>query len=523
MYCFKCGSEIGNEDRFCPECGISQAPEVPQAIEVPQPLEAPQPPPQQNKSKKALWITLGSVAAVAIAAVAVYFLFFQNLGHMATIGRAFNNLGTEAKERIDNSPLKALSMLPEIMEDGTLTADVNYSYAILGDWLSIDMDANIKLSSNTKKREFALNAKINESNESIDFDLFVNKQSAALRVGLLDNNFYGITYDTFKDDIRTFGRLIGLDNETMDELTNMVEIISDAINSDENIFEADDTYSGIIANFARGLKTTSTSTHIEISGERVSCTAIVMIVTKNDIIKLLNDIYDMMENNDDFRSQFELFNTPMYQDSYGGFDSSYEYNLNEFKQAINEIEQNYFGDITFTFNIGKSDRLLSMIIDADLEIDGERGQIETTLNFGTSVNDTWTMIIHAAGDGYRETMSIHWLYDSQSGNHTNTIKLMVGGPSISLLSQWDENSGRFKLAYEDGWSDNGITGSFKHDGKSFNLNLDDLLADDSDSKLIIELSAKPGSEFKEVDFINIDKWGNTLIDTITDLLMGLIF
>ena len=66
MFCTKCGTQVADTDKFCPECGAPIEWQMPSA-----PVNAPQPAPK--KSHKALWITLTCVAlAIALAAIVIF-------------------------------------------------------------------------------------------------------------------------------------------------------------------------------------------------------------------------------------------------------------------------------------------------------------------------------------------------------------------------------------------------------------------------------------------------------------------
>ena len=80
------------------------------------------------------------------------------------------------------------------------------------------------------------------------------------------------------------------------------------------------------------------------------------------------------------------------------------------------------------------------------------------------------------------------------------------------------------LSYDDGWAlSGGIAGVFTSDDMGFCLSFDDVLQELTNSSLIIELTAVYGSDFKDISFINVDKWGESLIEMVTRFLMGLIF
>lgn len=72
MFCTKCGAQVGDNDKFCPECGtpIESAPNTAAGSRPAEitPAAAYDPQPAPKKSHKALWIVLICVAAAVVAA-----------------------------------------------------------------------------------------------------------------------------------------------------------------------------------------------------------------------------------------------------------------------------------------------------------------------------------------------------------------------------------------------------------------------------------------------------------------------
>jgi len=508
MFCFKCGKEINNSDEYCPDCGVSQAPPTP----FPQPAK---------KSYLWLWITLPAVLVIIAAVITVFFLFFRNLAPILTVGRALSNLGAEVEERIDGSPFKAFLMLPEVLEDGTLTANFGYSYSLFGSWLTADVDGSIRLLSNTKEREFALGAQIGTFGESVDFDIYLNRERLALQFGLFDNNYYGIRYDTFRDDIRAFGGLIGLDDETMENLADLVDGLNEAINNDDAETDLVKAYRDVFIDSAKNLKITETRSHMESTGERVSCKLVEITISKENILEFLNAFYDVVEDNDTLRSQYSLFDNPLFS---GGYGNSYQQYLREFRSTIRDIERNFSGEIKLAFFIGAGDRLLQSVISANTVYYGSNSEFTATFKFGNSKTDDWDFILSYTDDYTDELMTAKWSYEELSGRYVNTLQIVNTDMDFVIFkSEWDTGNGDFILIFDDGRDKNELEGVFIPGGKNFRLAMDSILPDDSDGKLKIELTAETGTQIDEIDFINIDRWGNAFIDSILRFILGSVF
>jgi len=493
------------------------------------PPYAPPPylPPSENrpledgKSRKALWITIILVAAIIGIAVAVFFILFRTAGPMLLLGKALNNLGTEVDERFNSTPFKAFAMLPEILEDGTVIVNFDYKTTVLGDLLTANVGGSVKLSSNTETREYALGAELNAYGETFDIDAYMNRERIALRLQLLGDDFYGFRYDTFRDDIRVFGRLIRLDDQYMDMLSDIVDQISAVMNAEEtdgNMYEA---YTGVIENFARNLEVTGRRTNIVTGENRVRCTEVGFRITKETLVELLDDLYDVLENDDTIRSQLEMSDNPLLYGITGGYGSGYEQTLREFRNFIRDFQRNYSGDIELLFFINSDDRLIRAVINADMEYDRESTEFIATFDFGNSIEDTWVFEFHVIDEYSTENLSIFWDFEDLPGNQRNTVNIITTSDldSITLISDWNQDSGDFALVYIDRWEKKELTGIFTTDDTNFRIAIDDLYPDSSDDSLVIEILAQTGAEIGEIEYINLDKWGSALIESIMRLIV----
>jgi len=499
------------EDKFCPHCGAAQ----------------------QKKSRKALWITLISVAAVFIAAAAVYFFFFRNAVPLLSLGRAFDNLSTETEERFNYTPLKALDMLSDVLEDGSVTVNFDYTTALFGSFLTTSIDGSVKLSSITETRDFALEAQVSAYGQSIDLEAYMNKERLALRVPLIDDAFYGIKYETFRDDIRVFGRLIGLDNETMESLANYVDQLNELLNAEETDEEFTEPYTEVFSGFIRNLEITSRRTHIGSDGERIRCTSIEFRITKDALIELFNDIYDILENDEEMRSQFQRITSTTEWGTDFGTDwgltpdnnSDYDAFLKDIKDSIDDFQKYYSGDILLVFFVSRDDRLLKAVINADTEYDGESSAINATFDFGNSIEDDWSLMLELKTESSNDKLLMRWSYDQQPGRFINTVEISTFDLNYyTFISEWEEEGSRFKLVYIDGWERNELTGVFIADDENFVITLDNVLADDSNSSLTLEILAVTGAQIKDIEYIKVDKWGTSIFEAISRLLMnGFLF
>jgi len=474
---------------------------------------------------KWIWITLLSVIAFAVMILTVYFIFFRSYGSMMLAGKALINLGHEVEERFDHTPLKAITMLPGILEDGTVTADVTYTTSIFGTFLTADINGTAILSSDLKARNFALEAQAGIFGQSIGIDAYMNKERLALRLPIIDESFYGIRYDTFRDDIRVFGRLIMLNDLLMDTLADYVDQLNSILNTKEINDDVPSVFTDAFVNFASSLKVTEKRAKIHYNGEPVNCSLVGIKIPKEAIIKLLNNLYDVFENNGSLQgTMLDLFENALLQDIFIDHDNDYGLFLRDFKNGIKEFEELYSGEIELLFYISKEDRLLRLEVDVDIKYDSNPLKLDLEFSFGNSINDEWVLdaifIINQSSGRF----IAEWIYEERSGTYTNTITVTEGKTtSIALISEWDLNRGDFTLSYTNYPDTNTISGVLITDDKNFNLLFDDLYQDDPYNSLKIEISTKTGAQINEIYYVNIDQWSSAIFESMIGLIFGIIF
>jgi len=478
-----------------------------------------------KKSRKGLWITLITIFVIIALALTVFFVFFRNVGPLLSLSRAFQNLNTEAEERFSSTPLRALTMLPEVLEDGVVTVSFDYTTAIFGEWLTATIDGKVRLLSNTEDRNFALEAEVGMYGQTLDIEAYMNRERLAAGIQLLSDDHIGITYNTFRDDIRVFGNQVGLSTQEMDTLADIVDQINAIMNMEEASEEAFDPYKDVLTEFARNLRITSRRTHIESGNDRIRCTEIKIKITKEAILSLIIDVYSIIKEDEAIRAQFGAYNNLSLQNIFENNISDYDEFLREYKIFINEFKSSYSGEVEVLFYVSNEDKLLRAELTADMEYDGERSELNAEFDFGNSINDTWVMNSRYNDSESDRTISILWSFEERSDNRVNTINVIHDDPtdSITVISEWDEKNGDFMLAYIEGKNRSELTGILTIEDKNFRIKLDDIYPEDSSDRLLIEISTETGAQIKEISYINIDRWGYAMMEALMSLIINGLF
>jgi len=532
MYCHQCGKQVSENGKFCIYCGAVQISYTPQDVELQK--NAPQSavpmygapqyaaPPERKASYKGLFITLGCIPVAVAIAVAVYFIFFYSISPMITLGKAFGNLGVEVEECFEATPLRALVMLYDIFEDGTVTVNFDYENKLPGLWWNTDASGRVQLSSNTATREYTLGADVSVDGESFDIEAHINRERIAARSQLLSDNYYGFRYATFREDIRVFGKIIGLSEYDMDMYADIVDQINDAMNpslSEEVLFTTTyKAYIDVLTNFMDNIEVTTEKTRLVTGEESVRCSLIQLTITRRALLDMLGEFYDVLENDEALRAQIDINNAPLQAGFYGGTGSTYDELLKQLKEAIRVLERSYTGDIILSFYISRADRLLRAEIYTDIEYDGFATQVKGSFSFGNSIYDTWVFDVTVKGDKNSENIRIEWDYEAQPDKLVNTVRFSSDEiESLALISKWEPEKGDFTLAYISDEESGEISGAFLINDKDFRLVFYNIYPEESSESLYLEIVAKQGAYFEDIDFINIDSWGDAFFNELFKL------
>ena len=482
--------------------------------------QMPPSPPTKKKIGKLLAIGIPVVVVIAIAIGAVLFIQFKN-SPLVVVGRAFVGLNAEVSERIDATPFQAFGILINALEEGTVTVNVDYRDVWLG-----DINGSIAFYSDGANSEYAVEAELRLDNRALELEVFMNKERIALGSDILGNDYYGITFSTFRDDIRIFGAAMGLDNQTIKELTEMVEMVEESLNAAYPESAVDAPYASLMTEFIRNLETTSEKTRIEVGSRTVRSTKIEFVVTDNDIITLLNNLVDLMAEDENLRNYFDSYAADVLTNEifWGMQASTYNGFIREMRNTIRELDRSLSGEFVITFYVSSDNRLLRMQLDMDLSVDRNPVRVNCKFDFGESVTDPWELNFVVNSDGLRgESVTIVWDYRERSNRLINTLTI---SPSIDeqivFSSEWSPDNGRFTLSYNYDRSMGELSGVFKVDENGFSLSIDDPTGTLGQS-FGLEITAQIGApQIKQIDFINIDRWDENLFSDFERALYSLL-
>ncbi|MCL2662520.1 MAG: zinc-ribbon domain-containing protein [Oscillospiraceae bacterium] len=481
--------------------------------------QPPVPPPEiphNTKPSKKVWkIIVPVVAAVALIATAllIYFLVFLS-SPTTTVFRALSNVGSDIEERLEGTPLELFGLLFESLQDGSVSVDFDHRN------LWSETRGSVMLHSDGRRGEYALEVGLTVFNISMDLDVYLNRDVAAARLRQVDNNYYGIVFDTFEDDFRSFARVLDLDRTETDEIVNAVEMLADFLRGSDDTEAFSEEYGKLLGDFVQRLDVTSERIDIMSGGNSVRAQKIDFIITDRDIADLFEEFFDILENDENIRAMLESNISDL-----GFFYTSYDDFIREMRREVRSFTRSLSGEITVTFYIGSNNRLLRIEIGTDLAYEGEVELFDMSVDFGASATDIWTFEMNVGAGRDRMSFTLEWeMRETSHGSEVvfrgTTDDRWSDNETGELTLSWTDR-GNFTLSYvEDRSSETILSGVYTRNSDGFRLEIDDPFTDSFwDESLSLTISASNSAgRIEEVNFINIADWGETLLERFEDFL-----
>jgi len=536
MNCNKCNTELEHDAVICANCEESAQEQAAQsdfeeAIAQDlneEPVTAVHEPVQsepQKAPKKAGWKIIVPIAIVAFAIgyfASTAFFSSSSVSTALSVGAAFENFGDELSERIENSPFAAVMLLEDILEDGSLTVDFVHSsgqgFGMFDTRGSVTMLSHVETDETAFLMDVSVGGFLN-----VDLDIFLNTERLAARSNMLGNTFYGITFETFRNDIHAFGPLIGLSNADMNELADIVEAFVESLDNPmfTNPEEYIAPYLELLAKFALSWDMESRDDQITVGDSTVDVTVATFTITDSDLAAFLTDLHALLESDEALRSYINL------QDSLQGFSSGSMYDefLDEFQDVIEQFAETVSGQITVELAISNDNRLINSTKTVNLDVDGTPINVTAVMDLGLSINDPWTLDVVVGTPNVfidDETFNMTWTYRELNNMLENRLAFGTDTETmVSLVSEWFPETGNFTLFYNDYL--NRDSGSFSgvlllDDDDEFDLRFDENFDIGGGQSLAIIISGAVGANIEEIEYINLDQWDSDLIEMIFDLM-----
>ena len=454
-----------------------------------------------------------------------------------TVGRAASNLNDEFNQRVRTTPFQAFGMLFNSLEYGTTNVDFVYreEWSGWGGANAFEAGGSFSLFSNSEENDVAILGDLNIDGVGFDVSVFLNLARLAFGSSIIDRNYYGIYFDTFRDDLRPFGRELGLTRSEMDSIADFVEEFAEMIRNG-NTWDTweDSEYMDAFTNFLRGAEMETGNAEINVNGSAVNVRRIEYAVTHEDISVLLRNWLDIFEND---TAMTDLFNN---DSMFGAPVDIWQEMINELTELMDEFDHDFRGNFSVAFYVGGRDRLyrINMALDGYIMSLGsnESFAVELTFDFGASAMDTWRLDMVISADGEYINAGIIWDADITGGIYNHSMKFLTfdangAEDSFTFFVDWNPTSGTFTLSGEENHPRWGVSysellsGIFVTDSENFRLRFEheNYWGWGDRETFWIEISTQAGTNIPEVDFINIRDWGMEFIYRLEEAFWELGF
>jgi hypothetical protein len=527
MFCAKCGAENDGASRYCLKCGAFL--DNPGTDNVNGGAAGP----AENASGKKFipflkkrWMILTPVAVLIIVLLFSFNSILAMVSPAYAVKRASEHTLSLVGRRMENSSLGFLQILSECLRAGSVKTDFSYDDGYT------ETVGSVTLLSQSAGKNYGIEADMSIDGEDFGLTALFNPERLAFRASVIDDNFYGITYATFKQDIELFADETGLDGNTVEALQELYDYLSSARKNEfKDIAEK---YERFIGDFIKGLTPRKTSEQITSNGKTYNCKAVVYEITEDDLVAFLTELKDIVSGDEQLRdylfSYFDMQNLG-YSNIYDdwGYDTPdpdeiYDDLMDQFDELIDLIEDDYSGTVRATFYLSGNE-LIRAAVSGDPKISGSKIEFEVYIDYGKNpARDDIEIVFSGEGaDGSEMELNLTYRSEHKGNTVTDIVRLETDqgdyDSEVTFTSEWDKKTGSLNITAETDYDDFKISGNLTMDNKGFTLELEDLLDGSySDESLDLTIAASKGVTIPNPDYVNLDKWGE---DLLADLQEGL--
>lgn len=534
-FCTNCGTPLNPNTFICPNCGAlpDSAPndycQPTDPIVMQMPAAAPQS--SQPKKKFPWWIVaIAATAVVALTLVFTWQALLMAIAPRAALSMAMNATAESFENRYKNAPSAIVSQGAEYLKDGKLSigADVNYA--------GEKVNAQVDFGFNEEQKQTTVGAALTLRDQNLKANVYLDPDFAAVSADFFnDGTYYGIAFETFKEDIRQsiFGE--SLSEDTIEQADKIIQSILDIYTLDIDEEELIKPYKEIIEQYMKDLDMEKSNQSVAIDGKDYTCDALAYHISEEDIQNLLRDILETAQNDDDLKA---LICTDTIAELSGAdMEAEFEDAIDEAMDAISDAFKSTDVSADMIFYV-RHNRVIAIQLDEDIEVDEEKVDLTVEVSFGLKATSDIVTNITAKADG--ETGHIKLISKVTDENEvykeTLTFEASIPGEDkieAALSTKWNRDSGKLTLSVEaeaDGETvEFDITCKLTKLENGFELlvnqkDIEDLLRQFGDVDIpqdltfTVSIRFTQGSNITKPEYVNIKQWDATLLQQLQEMI-----
>lgn len=476
--CAHCGNALPDEVLFCSECGSKFAlnegqldtasveaeikPKgIPGCVETDvASMEPVAEKPAKRKKIKWWHITIPAVLVVTVVAALLLRSFFigrspkakpasENSAQAAeteemVLGKAFSATATDLSARVEDTPLSVMSKAYSESRKNTVTLDYEIFEESLGD-MRIGMVAKIDSSINQSH----IGIDMDSMGQTVDMNLYLDREVAAFNMDMYTgDDYYGIYYDTFGEDIRNNEFMYeSLGKESVVEIEEAVDIIDQVLGLEaitpKQQAESLKKYSEVILAFVEEQDMQVGKAQTSVNGKTKNCKTISFTITTEDYIELMLEMIDIAETDPMMIYYYKTTTTDFSEDGWAEC-------LDELRDGIENLKDEGEGECVFTFYLHSG-----KVVQADAAYESSDAEWVFSVNFGNdaSVNDIIISCEFVEGE---EESTFDCTLSTEKEDDVITEALYIVTQTgddepfeLELRYEWDRKSGDFILSFQD--------------------------------------------------------------------------
>ena len=480
------------------------------------------------------------IAIVIVAAVVIGMnagAIMAKIAPKATAGSAMGKTVDAVSGLLEDSPYSLFGSMVGLSDGGSLGVDFNYSSSY-GEAAS----GTVTYSVDTENKMIGMGGEVNldmyGETLNLDADVFVDAESAALKSSLLDGNYYGITFASFREDL---GKSFFAELASQEELDYVADSFEEFYDFWQKIMEfAEKGESGwaepyvkILQDFTDSLDYESRTKKTEIGGSKLNCTMICTEIDVDMVEELCQELVAALGEDELMKDYAVMLMTMDGYYTVQEAENQWRNELRSLESEMREVLRQLDGtmDLCYYINSGK---MVKYEVAGKLEVDGETMEVSASCDFGKKPGkDSISISIAAGSEEELVGFDIVYSFKEKGSKFKDELALSVWGEyygdkydngSVAIENAWDRESGDVDTVfyYDDEYSSENfaLTWNLAKDGDVITVSLSDLqnvagyAMDEIDLDIAFVISQNSG--LKKPDYVNLDQWDESIMQMIEE-------
>ena len=477
------------------------------------------------------WLIGAGIAAVLLVTLAfTWQALLMLVAPKTALTLALGTTGKDLQQRYSNSPATVIAESGTYLRDGMLSVNADVSYE------GEQMQAQLNLAFNKERKQTAAGAALTLREKSYHANFYLDPEFAAVSTDLFnDGTYYGVTFETFKADIRKsiFGE--ELSDAQIENINSFIQAFLDVYTLDIDRKELIKPYKRVIKQYIKDLEAEKSNDTIFVDDKEYSCSTLTYSLSESDLYGLLDKLLDTLEDDDDLKAI--ICREQISNMTGSSIKDRYEKSILEMREALNEaIEEADFSlDVVFYIRNG---RVVSMELTSNIEADGDVAEISAEISFGLNTKSDIVIDLSVNADDEIAEMKLTSEVTDEQDYYKETLTAEVNIPhedkvKVTFATKWNKNNGKLTLSAkaqaDSDTQEFSMQCTLNKLSNGFELtidrkNLEDFLSQIDAGTLpeglefTVIIRCTKGADIAKPEYVNIDQFDAALLQQLQEIL-----